>query len=278
MRVDSNSHVTQVSHNSPTEQKPGAMKSSETQTGSLAHNAVNQDLKNTASNINLNVSPAESTTPKDVLQNASIQVTKVGSKKDSFGNLELEVSNRRTFNLPEMDKGLFIPSQGATKEKVENVHEGRAIKGKTKHSDWNRRRAPSDKHSVNISSVAKPSQKTSSGDFVGKLIQGKTVAQQMFVFKSKSQPETTFPQSGFNIEYTSEVFDANGQRLQGDEIEVHPNSDIYAVLSIKKSPADVTIDGVTVQQGGGEAVEAKWKISRDTQSPSTELKWNIEEI
>lgn len=218
-------------------------------------------------------------TPENsVLDNARVEVSKIGAKKDSFGNLELEVSNKRSFSIASMDKGIFIPSQGAAKEKVVNVHQGKSLKNNTVHSDWNRRRAPSDKHSLNISSIAKPAKRSSNGDLIGKLIQGKTTAQQMFLFKSNSQSETTFPRSGFHIEYKSEVFDSKGTKLESDEVEIPPNSDNYAIISIKKYPENVTIDGVTAEKGSGDPVEAKWKISRDAQVTGNELKWNIDPI
>ncbi|MBT0122124.1 hypothetical protein [Vibrio campbellii] len=220
----------------------------------------------------------QSTPEGSVLSNACVEVRKIGAKKDSFGNLELEVSNKRSFSIATMDKGLFIPSQGETKEKVVNVHQGKALKNNTVHSDWNRRRAPSDKHSLNISSIAKPSRRDGNGDLIGKLIQGKTTAQQMFVFKSKLQSETTFPRSGFHIEYTSEVFNSKGIRLESDVVEISPNSNDYAIITIEKYPANVTIDGVTAEKGSGDPVEAKWKISRDTQVAGDELKWNIDLI
>lgn len=53
---------------------------------------------------------------------------------------------------------------------------------------------------------------------------------------------------------------------------------MYAILSIKKSPSNVTMDAVIVEKGTGEIIEAMWKVSRAPQTIGSELKWNIDLI
>lgn len=241
-------------------------------------NIFNQLFVSKISNVEISSVERKSLPEVDLLKNAHIEVIKLKANKDSLGNLGLEVINKRSFGIASMDKGLFITSKGQTKEKVLNVHEGKPLKGNTVHSDWNRRRAPSDRHSLNISSVAKPSRIDSDGNLIGKLIQGKTTAQQAFVFKQDSMLETTFPRSGFQIEYKSEIFDSKGTKIESGEVEIPPGSDVYAILSIKKSPSNVTMDAVIVEKGTGEIIEAMWKVSRAPQIIGSELKWNIDLI
>jgi len=76
----------------------------------------------------------------------------------------------------------------------------------------------------------------------------------------------------------SKVYDSNGKSIDSDEVEVTPDSAVYALIMIRKSPNDVKIDNVTVEKGRGVTIEENWKSSRDPKTASSELKWKIEAV
>jgi len=177
-------------------------------------------------------------------------------------NMFVMVFNKRT--VGGSAPGGRVPDGGQVSESVSNAGD---LKGDTAHSSWGNKMTSSDRHSIPRSRIAGGA---SGGRF---LFAGRTVASQLFRYKSSTGDEFPIPNSGFTIEYTSQVF-VDDQEQPPGKTAIADDANAYALLTITKSPAAVTVDGESSAAGAGSVCSGSFRISPP--APGT-LIWQISE-
>ncbi len=178
-------------------------------------------------------------------------------------NFKLTVANVRQKNNE--DIGGILPEDGQISESVENKGN---LKGKTKHSSWNKKATMIDSHAIPRSLVC--------GGASGSrfFISEETIASQLFIYKDKEVSETVIPNSGFTIRYTNKVFKSDGTLVKAlGKIPVEIG--MYSILEIQKSPSKVKVNKQESEAGTGGTEVIRWKIE---QPETGTLVWKVTEI